>query len=109
MARNRFLRKLMERTGPDNTCVSVRPGSSRVVVEMDFLDRDTGKDILLTTDEARRMAQTLLEVADQVDARMAPCPEEELCPICGWSVDAYGCYLGECRDPLKQRVDRSCQ
>ncbi len=107
MATNRFLRKLMERTGHCNTGVSVRPGSSRVVVEMDFIDRDIGKNFLLTTDEARRIAQTLLETADQVDTNMAHCPEEELCPICGWSVDAYGCYVGVCRDPLKQRVDRA--
>ena len=109
MATNRFLRKLMERSGHCNTCISVRPGASRVVVEMDFIDRDIGKNFLLTTDEARRIAQTLLETADQVDAEMAHCAEEELCPICGWSVDAYGCYLGVCRDPLKQCVDSTSQ
>lgn len=26
------------------------------------------------------------------------------CPTCGWSVHAYGCYLGQCHDPnLPQR------
>ena len=106
MATNRFLRKLMERAGHCDTGVSVRPGSSRVVVEMDFIDRDTQKSFLLTTDEARRMAQTLLETADQVDVEMAHCTAEQLCPVCGWSVDSYGCYLGVCRDPLKQCVHR---
>lgn len=29
-----------------------------------------------------------------------------VCPVCGWSIHAYGCYVGQCRDPQKKRLER---
>ena len=66
----RFLGELMERIGHHNTSVSVRAGSSRVFVGVDFSHRFAGQDILITTEDARRMAKALFDVADEVDAEM---------------------------------------
>lgn len=71
MDEKRFAAETSERIGYYKTCLTLRPGSSRVFIGVDVADRYSTLEALVSPDQARAVASQLIEFADQVDKEIA--------------------------------------